>query len=162
MRFRTVAELVEIAESEGIPISEVMIRSEMEATGQSRERIVGKMEESLDVMEKAIRRGLEEEVRSHSGLTGGDARRIDQYRKNAKVLLSGHHVLDAVAKATATSEVNAAMGTIVATPTAGSCGILPGCVFAAAELLGSDREQMVRALFVGGAIGYVIANNAFI
>ena len=55
MRFRTVAELVEIAESEGIPISEVMIRSEMEATGQSRERIVGKMEESLDVMEKAIR-----------------------------------------------------------------------------------------------------------
>src|SRR5690606_40561089 len=55
-----------------------------------------------------------------------------------------------------------AMGTIVATPTAGSCGILPGCVFAAAEILGSDREQMVRALFVGGAIGYVIANNAFI
>ena len=129
MKFRTVAELVEIAESEGLSISEVMIRSEMEATGQPRERIVGKMEESLDVMEKAIRRGLEEEVRSHSGLTGGDARRIDQYRKSAKVLLSGSHVLDAVAKATATSEVNAAMGTIVATPTAGSCGILPGlCV----------------------------------
>lgn len=162
MKFRTVAELVEIAESEGLSISEVMIRSEMEATGQPRERIVGKMEESLDVMEKAIRRGLEEEVRSHSGLTGGDARRIDQYRKSAKVLLSGIHVLDAVAKATATSEVNAAMGTIVATPTAGSCGILPGCVFAAADLLGSSREQMVRALFVGGAIGYVIANNAFI
>ena len=64
MKFRTVAELVEIAESEGLSISEVMIRSEKDVEGQPRERIVGKMEESLDVMEKAIRRGLEEEVSS--------------------------------------------------------------------------------------------------
>lgn len=162
MKFRTIAELVEIAESEQMPISEVMIRAEMEATGESRESIFRMMEQNLDVMEQAIHRGLTEDIRSHSGLTGGDAKKIQAYKNKAKLLLSGPTVLDAVSRATAVSEVNAAMGTIVATPTAGSCGILPGCVFTAANRLNSDRETMVRALFVGGAIGYIIANNACI
>ncbi|GGE16716.1 putative L-serine dehydratase, alpha chain [Marinithermofilum abyssi] len=162
MDFRTVAELVEIAESENLKISEVMIRKEIETTGQTREEIFRRMAEQLDTMEKAVQRGLTEEIRSQSGLSGGDARRIRKYIEEAEVLLSGADVLDAVSRSMATSEVNAAMGTIVATPTAGACGILPGCLFTAADRLGSDRETMVRALFVSGAIGYCIANNAFI
>ncbi|PTX61238.1 L-serine ammonia-lyase [Melghirimyces profundicolus] len=162
MEFRTVAELVELAETEGLSISEVMIRKEMETSQKSREEIFGLMEENLSTMEKAIEKGLNEEIRSQSGLSGGDARKIRQHMKKAKVLLSGAEVLEAVSRSMSVSEVNASMGTIVATPTAGACGILPGCVFTAAERLNSDRETMVRALFVSGAIGYCIANNAFI
>jgi L-serine dehydratase len=162
MKFRTVAELVELAEMENLKISDVMIQQEMEETGRSREEIFAEMEKNLNVMEEAVRRGLTEKVHSKSGLSGGDARKINEYRLNAPILLSGSTVLEAVAKATAVSEVNAAMGIIVATPTAGACGILPGTIFTAAEHLKSDRETMVRALFTAGAIGFCIANNAFI
>ncbi|MBA4544048.1 MULTISPECIES: L-serine ammonia-lyase, iron-sulfur-dependent, subunit alpha [Thermoactinomyces] len=162
MKFRTVAELVEIAEKEGLKISEVMILHEIEVMNRPREEIFAGMEHNLTVMEQAIERGLTEEIRSHSGLTGGDARKINEYKENAPVLLSGSTILNAVSRATAVSEVNAAMGTIVATPTAGACGILPGAISTAAEKLGSDRETKVRALFTAGAIGFCIANNACI
>ncbi|SFJ61519.1 L-serine ammonia-lyase, iron-sulfur-dependent, subunit alpha [Thermoflavimicrobium dichotomicum] len=162
MKFRNVAELVEIAETDGLKISEVMIQQEVELMNRPREEIFAEMERNLEVMEQAIQRGLTEDIHSRSGLTGGDAKKIQQYKQTSPVLLSGETVLDAVSKATAVSEVNAAMGTIVATPTAGACGILPGTIFTAAEKLKSDRETMVRALFVAGAIGFCIANNACI
>lgn len=162
MNFRTVAELVELAESEKMPISEIMIQKEMETFNKSRQEVFNQMAGNLDVMEKAVHKGLNEQVKSHSGLTGGDAVKIRTYMNEAPVLLSGRDALDVVSRSMAVSEVNAAMGTVVATPTAGACGILPGCVFTAAERLNSDRETMVRALFVSGAIGYCIANNAFI
>jgi L-serine dehydratase len=161
MRFRTVRELTEVAQTLKIPISEVMIRHEEEVMNRPRAEIMEEMGKNLDVMTEAIERGLTEEIRSHSGITGGDAKKIREYRKKG-VFLSGTTVLDAVSKATAVSEVNAAMGTIVATPTAGACGILPGAIHAAADKLQSDRETMVRALFTAGAIGFCIANNACI
>lgn len=162
MKFRTVAELVELAEREDIMISEVMLLHESRVMNRSCDEIFEEMGCHLDVMEKAVHRGLTEDVKSRSGLTGGDARKIQHYIQNAHILLSGQDILEAVLRATATSEINAAMGTIVATPTAGACGILPGTIFATANKLGADRETMIRALFVAGAIGYIIANNAFI
>ncbi len=162
MNFRSVAELVELAESEQMPISEIMIQKEMETFNKSRQAVFEQMGKNLDVMEKAVHKGLNEQTKSHSGLTGGDAVKIRTYMNEAPVLLSGTDALDVVSRSMAVSEVNAAMGTVVATPTAGACGILPGCIFTAAERLNSDRETMVRGLFVSGAIGYCIANNAFI
>ncbi|MCA0969182.1 L-serine ammonia-lyase, iron-sulfur-dependent, subunit alpha [Halobacillus litoralis] len=158
--FRNVAELVELAESEDIQISEVMIRQEMEVKQLSREQVFGQMEKNLDVMEKAIEDGLKG-VKSHSGLTGGDAVLIQEYMKN-HTPLSGNLVMDAVSKAVATNEVNAAMGTICATPTAGSAGCVPGTLFAVKNQLNPTREQMVRYLFTSGAFGFVVANNASI
>lgn len=162
MKFRTVAELVEIAESHKIPISEVMIQQESEVMNRPREEIFEEMRGHLRVMEEAIQRGLTEEIRSNSGLSGGDASRLDQYIKNAPFLLSGETVLTAVSRATAVSEVNAAMGVIVATPTAGACGILPGTISTAGQKLSASEDAKVRALFTAGAIGYTIANNACI
>lgn len=162
MKFHTVAELVEIAERESLPISEVMIQQEVEVMKRSRDEIFEEMRNNLQVMESAIERGLEEDVHSSSGLSGGDAKRINQYLKTAPVLLSDRTVLTSVARATAVSEVNAAMGIVVATPTAGACGILPGTISTAGEKLKSTEEQKVRALFTAGAFGFVIANNAFI
>ncbi|SET84016.1 L-serine dehydratase [Salinibacillus kushneri] len=158
--FKNVRQLVELAESQNIPISEVMIRQEMEVTEKSREKVMEQMDENLSVMEKAVEDGLKG-VKSRSGLTGGDAVLIQNYMKNAEPL-SGHLLLDAVSKAVATNEVNAAMGIICATPTAGSAGCVPGTLFAVKEKLHPTREEMIRYLFTSGAFGQVIANNASI
>ncbi|MEI3597081.1 MULTISPECIES: L-serine ammonia-lyase, iron-sulfur-dependent, subunit alpha [unclassified Oceanobacillus] len=158
--FRTIAELVEIAETKNIPISEVMILQEMDVKERSREDIVLEMEKNLQVMENAIERALQG-VQSVTGLTGGDAVLVQKYMQE-KTPLSGPILLDAVSKAMGTNEVNAAMGVICATPTAGSAGCVPGTLFAVKNQLNPTREQMIRYLFTAGAFGFVVANNAFI
>ncbi|HET7629325.1 MAG TPA: L-serine ammonia-lyase, iron-sulfur-dependent, subunit alpha [Bacillales bacterium] len=159
--FRNIAELVEMAEQENKKISEIMIEMEMEEGGKSREDLFAQMERNLEVMEKAVERGVTEGVKSRSGLTGGDAVLVQKYIEKGDTL-AGPLLLDAVSKAMATNEVNAAMGTICATPTAGSAGVVPGTLFALKDKLKPTREQMVRYLFTAGAFGYVIANNASI
>lgn len=158
--FRNVAELVQLAESQNIKIAEVMIRQEIEITGKSREEIFSQMDRNLQVMEQAVMKGLAG-VSSYSGLTGGDAVLLQNYIKQGR-FLSGETILDAVSKAVATNEVNAAMGTICATPTAGSAGVVPGTLFAVKEKLHPTREEMIEYLFTAGAFGFVVANNASI
>ncbi|MEK4010847.1 L-serine ammonia-lyase, iron-sulfur-dependent, subunit alpha [Peribacillus sp. FSL M8-0224] len=158
--FRNVAELVELAESKQKKISTLMIEQEMEVTGKSREEIIRQMGVNLDVMEQAVEKGLQG-VRSVSGLTGGDAVLLQNYIKSGN-FLSGELLLDAVSKAVATNEVNAAMGTICATPTAGSAGVVPGTLFALQNKLKPNREQKIEFLFTAGAFGFVVANNASI
>ncbi|MFB1098508.1 MULTISPECIES: L-serine ammonia-lyase, iron-sulfur-dependent, subunit alpha [Bacillaceae] len=158
--FRNVAELLEQANADSISISEVMIRQEMDVHQRSREEVMGQMERNLVIMEEAVERGLQG-VTSHSGLTGNDAVLLQQYMAKGNTL-SGHLLLDAVSKAVATNEVNAAMGMICATPTAGSAGCVPGALFAVKERLNPTREQMIRFLFTAGAFGFVVANNASI
>ncbi|MEV3698372.1 L-serine ammonia-lyase, iron-sulfur-dependent, subunit alpha [Paenibacillus larvae] len=158
--FRNVAELVEQAEQERVKIAEIMIRQEIEVSGVTREQIMAKMDRNLTVMEQAVEKGLQG-VRSLSGLTGGDAVLLQNYIRSGKSL-SGELLLDAVSKAVATNEVNAAMGTICATPTAGSAGVVPGTLFAIKHKLNPTREEMVEFLFTAGAFGFVVANNASI
>lgn len=158
--FRNVKELVELATSENKLISELMIEQEMLVTRRTREEILDQMDRNLTVMEQAVEKGLKG-VHSTSGLTGGDAVLIQNYMKNKKPL-SGMLLLDAVSKAVATNEVNAAMGTICATPTAGSAGVVPGTLFAVQNQLNPTREEMIRYLFTSGAFGFVVANNASI
>ncbi|WP_040980039.1 L-serine ammonia-lyase, iron-sulfur-dependent, subunit alpha [Oceanobacillus jeddahense] len=158
--FRTVAELVEMANTENIPISEVMIRQEMDVKEKTREEVFSEMEKNLVVMENAVEDALKG-VQSVTGLTGGDAVKVQKYMKE-KTPLSGNLMMDAVSKAMGTNEVNAAMGIICATPTAGSAGCVPGTLFAVKEQLNPTREEMVRYLFTSGAFGFVVANNAFI
>lgn len=160
--FRSVAELVELANSQNIPISEVMILQEMDVKDKTREEVYAGMERNLEVMEQAIEDALKGDgVESVTGLTGGDAVLIQRYMKEKKPL-SGNLIMDAVSKAMGTNEVNAAMGTICATPTAGSAGCVPGTLFAVKEQLNPTREEMIRYLFTAGAFGFVVANNAFI
>src|SRR5699024_952765 len=116
---------------------------EIDQAGKSREEVWKMMDDNLDIMEQAVERGLVEKERSRSGLTGGDAVLLQRYMRE-KEPLSGSLLLDAVSKAVATNEVNAKMGTICATPTAGSCGIVPGTLFAVAPKLHATREQMIN------------------
>lgn len=158
--FRNVRELVERAETENKLISEIMIEQEILMSERSRDEIMEQMSRNLTVMEEAVERGLKG-VRSVTGLTGGDAVLLQKYIQSGKGL-SGNLLLDAVSKAVATNEVNAAMGTICATPTAGSAGVVPGTLFAVKNKLNPTREQMIRYLFTAGAFGFVVANNASI
>src|SRR5690606_13148107 len=158
--FRNVRELVERAEKEHKLISEIMIEQEIMITDRSREEVMKQMDRNLTVMEEAVEKGLKG-VHSVSGLTGGDAVLLQAYMESGNSL-SGDLLLDAVSKAVATNEVNAAMGTICATPTAGSAGVVPGTLFAVKNKLNPTREQMIRYLFTSGAFGFVVANNASI
>ncbi|MBS8266596.1 L-serine ammonia-lyase, iron-sulfur-dependent, subunit alpha [Mesobacillus boroniphilus] len=158
--FRNVAELVELAEKNNVKIAEIMIRQEIEVSGRSREEIIAQMDNNLQVMERAVERGLNG-VKSQTGLTGGDAVLLQKYIDSGKSL-AGNLLLDAVSKAVATNEVNAAMGIICATPTAGSAGVVPGTLFAVKEKLNPTRMEMIEYLFTTAAFGFVVANNASI
>lgn len=152
---------MELAEQEKITISELMIKTEVEQKGYPRETIIEKMSEQFTVMEEAVRKGTMSPVMSRTGLTGGDGNRLYQYAKNGNSIINPI-TLNVAANALALSEVNAAMGRIVATPTAGSAGILPAVLVHALASGNFTREQIVQSIFTASALGLVIANKASI
>ncbi|WP_391571734.1 L-serine ammonia-lyase, iron-sulfur-dependent, subunit alpha [Cohnella sp.] len=161
MRFRTLNELAELSVREGKPIYRVMLEDQAMESGRTAEREWDKMKQYYGIMKEAVRKGAAAEGGSRSGLTGGDAKRTLDYARRPDSSLA----LDAgkaMAYALAVSEVNASMGRIVATPTAGSCGVIPGVFVSSQERFGWSDDDMVGGLFCAGAIGYVIANNSFI
>lgn len=159
--FYTIKELVEQADSrfDG-NIAELMIETEIELTGRSREEILYIMSRNLEVMKASVVNGLTES-KSISGLTGGDAVKMDQYLKSGKTL-SDKTVLTAVRNAMAVNELNAKMGLVCATPTAGSAGCLPAVLSTAIDKLHLSEKEQVDFLFTAGAFGLVIGNNASI
>lgn len=161
MSFTSLKEIIELAEQENSTISELMIKTEMQQKGASREALIEKMSEQFTVMEKAVRKGTTSAVMSRTGLTGGDGHRIFQYSEKGNSFVDPT-TLKAAANAFAVSEVNAAMGRIVATPTAGSAGILPAVLVHALDSGKFSREQIVLSMFTASALGLVIANRASI
>lgn len=158
--FRSVAELVNLAEAKNCSISAVVLEQQAEAKEVSVSQLREQMERNWSVMQESLARGLNEDITSVSGLTGGDAKKLYQAYQGGAGLIAGKPVTMAVARALAVAEVNAAMGRIVAAPTAGSCGILPGVIATVAEITNSDTEKIVDSLFTAAGIGAVIANNA--
>lgn len=159
--FYTIEELIEQAEhSYSGNVAELMINTEMELTGRSREEILTIMSRNLTVMQNSIQDGLNDR-KSLSGLTGGDAAKLDRYLKAGKTL-SGSSILTAARNAMAVNEHNAKMGLVCATPTAGSAGCLPAVLGLATDKLGLNQEEQLNFLFAAGAFGLVIANNASI
>lgn len=158
--FNSVAELLEICEKESKLISEVMLDFEVKRGELSRLEIMNKMKQNLKIMRASVATGLEGVV-STTGLTGKDALKMDAYIKKGGTL-SGKTTLRAAVMAIATNEVNAAMGIICASPTAGSAGILPGVLFMLEEKLNLCDDQLVSFLLTSGAFGLITANNAFI
>lgn len=161
MTFTNLQELIGMAERENITIAELMIKTEEVQKGLPRETIIEKMSEQFTIMEEAVRRGTESPVMSRTGLTGGDGNRLYKYTKNGKSFVNAT-TLQAAANALAVSEVNAAMGRIVATPTAGSAGVLPAVLVHALESGRFTRDQVVQSTFTAAALGLVIANQASI
>lgn len=152
-------ELVKICRENGIPIWEYAIREEALRSETSREEVVEKMRRTLHVMMDSSTIAQEQEVKSISGLIGGDAYKIRSYADRGNTL-TGSFINRAMARAMSASEVNAAMGRIVACPTAGSCGILPAVILSAGEELHKTEDELVNALFTAAGVGIIIARNA--
>lgn len=159
LTFNSIAELIELAEKAKCPMSQIVIQWEAENNLIPEEKQRQQMLKNWQVMEESLKRGLKNTDRSISGLTGGDAVKIYAHRKQG---YTGEAVLSAAATAVGVSEVNAVMGRIVACPTAGSCGIVPAAVYAAAEKNGNNIDEIVDALFTASGIGMVIEANASI
>ena len=160
--FKSIDELVTTATNQGLPLSEVIINQEILTSGKSREQIFQRMRNNLATMKAAVERGTSGQgVHSATGLTGGQAVKVKEYRQTHRTL-SGDAMMAAVEGAIATNEVNAAMGVICATPTAGSSGILPGILFALNDRLKLTEDQMLHFLFTAGGMGMIIANKASI
>ena len=157
--YMSVAEIAAQARRQGSSFGEIALQDQAAQMERSRTDILREMDENLAVMERAADRGLDKELRSNSGLTGGDGARMRAYARGA---LGGAFCARAMEIALATAECNAAMGRIVASPTAGSCGILPGAVISMMENRGADRENACMALIAAGGVGMVIANQASI
>ena len=159
MLARSGEELLKICEEENISLSEYAIRIEMRDKELSREEVYEKMAKNLKVMKEEATEGREKKVNSLSGLIGGDGYRVQKYLEKGNTL-TGDVTVKAMAMALSSSEVNAAMGRIVACPTAGSCGILPAVILSAGEKLAKTDEELIDALFASAAVGMIIGMNA--
>ncbi len=158
--FHSGAELCRICAEEGIAISEVMLRNELEQSDTLEEFILAEMQHHLQVMRASIAAGLDEEHPVRGAFSGGDALKMARHAADSVVSPA---FADVVAASMAVVETNAAMGRIVAAPTAGASGILPAVlVVCAGEQHGLDDEALVRGLFTAGAIGAIVAEHASI
>lgn len=144
------------AEAKGQSLQEYLVEYNMQQLECDREQLLNKMKEMLRVMRQSIEFGLTG-VRSHSGLTGGDAKKLQQ-AKSCDLL--GEKARDAVIFAMAVGECNAAMGRIVAAPTAGASGVLPGVFFALEKHYNLSEKTLAEGLVVAGSIGLVIGDRA--
>ncbi len=161
LKYDSIAELVQQAEQRGVKISELVLEDQAEAMEATQLELYEKMEIDLMVMVNSVKAGLEPDQRSMSGLTGGEGHRMMTYAEECGGLC-GSLMNRAIARALAVAGCNASMGRIVAAPTAGSCGILPGCLVSLLEDRSFPEKDIILSMFTAGAIGMVVANRASI
>lgn len=159
MRFDTGAELLKACADAHCGPGGAMVRRETALTGESEQAVRGRMARAWAVMQDAVRQARAGAPRSMGGLIGGECRKMDA-RRAAVRPLCGTVVSKAAGYAMGVLEVNAGMGLIVAAPTAGSSGVLPGVLLALREEFSYSDEAVVDALFAAGAVGYLISRNA--
>ncbi|MEO1768770.1 L-serine ammonia-lyase, iron-sulfur-dependent, subunit alpha [Candidatus Enterococcus ferrettii] len=158
--FESIEELLALTAAKCSKISTIMIDQEIRFSERSYTEVMQQMELNLITMETAAEKGMQG-VRSYSGLTGYDAKRLVEYQKRG-IILTDPTFVEALTISIATNEVNAAMGMICATPTAGSAGVVPGVLLAFAKKMSVSRQELLEALFTAAAFGFITANNAFI
>jgi L-serine dehydratase len=160
LEYHSIAQIAKQAAEEGKRISDIVLADQAELMELTAETIFKTMKDHLGVMRLSAEKGTRKDLHSTSGLTGGDGFRMTHYAEGNP--LSGSFCARSIARAIAIAEYNAAMGKIVAAPTAGSCGILPAAVLTMMDERGVTEEAAVMALFTAGALGLVIANEASI
>lgn len=158
--FDSIRETIDYAVENNMSFADIMVKEGMELSGKSRDEVRAQMKQNLDVMRDAVIKGTTGDgVESVTGYTGHDAAKLRDYNETHHAL-SGYEMIDAVKGAIATNEVNAAMGIICATPTAGSSGTIPGALFKLEKTHDLTEEQMIDFLFTSALFGRVVANNA--
>lgn len=160
MGFNKIEEILQIASEKNISFWEVIIKDDMHERNVSFESSFERMTKMLDAMIEADK-SYSPELRSQSGLSGGDGAKLEQFRKQETRLI-GTFLTMVMEKAVKMGESNACMKRIVAAPTAGSCGVIPAVLITYLEQKNSAKERIVESLFVAAGIGQVIANTASI
>jgi len=155
--YRALADAIRDANSRGQTLAQVAIDQEAKDQGRSAEDIRASLTRALVVMRGAIGDGMVGDLYSASGLVGGDAAKL---MTGPKGPLSDTPFRDILARALAVQEVNAAMGVIVAAPTAGGAGVLPAVLTGLAKARSVSEEKLIDGLATAGLIGAVIAERA--
>lgn len=161
MNFKSASELIKLCEENNLKISEVMINRECTEGETEKEEVLNKMHHSLDIMKESVHSAINEPKKSMGGLIGGQAKKLHDF-ENSKVTACGNIIKRGIAYAMGVLEVNAQMGLIVAAPTAGSSGVIPGVLFTLQDEYGFTDEELTSALFNCAAIGYLAMRNATI
>ncbi|MDX2183607.1 MAG: L-serine ammonia-lyase, iron-sulfur-dependent, subunit alpha [Gemmatimonadaceae bacterium] len=155
--FTSLLDAVRAAEAQETTLAAVALAAEAKDQGRPVDEIRDALRRALHVMRDAIAQGMTGEHRSNSGLVGGDAAKLNTHAAGP---LAGTPFRDVLARALAVQEINAAMGVIVAAPTAGGAGVLPGVLTGLADARGIAEDRVVDALATAGLIGAVIAERA--
>lgn len=159
MDFKNASELLALCTQQQLPISEIMRRRECELGETTRDEVTHRMAHALEIMRASALTPLKTPVKSMGGLIGGEAKKLAQHASGGRSIC-GDVLHKAAEYAMAVLEVNASMGLIVAAPTAGSAGVLPGMLFALQDCYKVSDERLLDALFNAGAIGYLAMRNA--
>lgn len=159
MDFKNAKELLTLCQDHQLPISEIMRQRESIVSETTDESVNSRMARVLEIMKDAAFSPVKTPVKSMGGLIGGEAQKLSRHLASGKGIC-GNVLEKAITYAMATLETNASMGLIVASPTAGSAGIVPGLLLALQEVYDFSDEDIQKALFNAGAIGYLAMRNA--
>ena len=159
MDFKSSVELLELCRQTQCPISEVMRRRECELGETTRDQVDHRMAKVLEIMRASAALPLKKPSRSMGGLIGGESKKLYDHAAQGKAIC-GDILQRAMTYAMGVAEVNASMGLIVAAPTAGSAGIVPGLLLALQDCYKISDDRLVDALFNAGAVGYLAMRNA--
>ena len=155
--YKALAEAIRDAEKENKTLAEVALATEARDQGRPVKEIRAALQRALDVMRSAIEKGIVGDLYSASGLVGGDAAKL---RNSTSGPLAETPFRDILTRALAVQEVNAAMGVIVAAPTAGGAGVLPAILTGLAKARSVSDARVVDGLATAGLIGAVVAERA--
>lgn len=162
--FHNTKELLQRCSEHEMPVWEVMLRYEIQMSPRSRKEIWKMLEERLQVIFDGVDAAIENPEMSPSGMAGKSApklaRGVHDFKKLEKELLLNEAAIRAMLGAVATGENNARMGVILAFPTAGAAGVLPGVIYGAKHKLKLSKDQMVQMMLTASAVGIIIANSA--
>lgn len=159
MDFKKAAELLSLCKEYDKPISQIMMDRECEMTEKPLDEIRSRMAVSLQIMKDATKEAINQPSQSMGGLIGGESRKLSDLQSSGKNI-AGNLISKVIAYSMGVLEVNASMGLIVAAPTAGSSGVIPGVLLALQEEYDFTDDQIIDALFTCSAIGYLAMLNA--
>ena len=159
MDFYTGQDLLNRCHEKSLSISDIMKLREITNTHLTGEDVNEKLQTALDIMKNAAHKPIENPMKSIGGLIGGEAKKVSEHAASGKNIC-GPILSTAIAYSMAVLEVNASMGLIVAAPTAGSAGVLPGVLLALRDAQNLSDDTLQKGLLNASAIGYLLMRNA--
>ena len=154
--YDTIDDIVRLADRESISFSEVVLRAEIESTDSTKEDVLTEIRRRIQIFKESVRDGIEDTRRSKSGMSGGQAKQLD----DRKPVFLSDLTYRALRYAISVNEANAKMFRIVACPTAGACGILPGVMQAVGEVYHCDDTAYINGFLAAAGVGNVVTNQA--